>query len=353
MAGLFLRMEGGVTRHGKVGRNDLCPCNSGKKYKRCCGSEKAETSQNPTVAPKVDPLALDRMFDQAAQRPFETHVPRLLYHYTSWAGARGIISTQQFWATAHDCTNDEAELVSADSIIMDVAQHMRSTMIGAAAEVLDLFLNGYPTLQVTKLIAAYLVCFSVARDDAEQWEKYGDNGRGVCLGLRVLDETPPDAPDTGAATVQVDYSEASSRATLAGSFKDICSLLSRANVLVIPENVKLGLSALYRAAAFASIMAKRENWAVEQEVRHVTIVHKDANIQPKKRQSNGREISFLPVPVRSGGKRIAFAEILIGPNQNIDHAIEEMRCLLADSGYSTGEMEYPEINASVVAPWDR
>jgi preprotein translocase subunit SecA len=23
----------------KVGRNDLCPCGSGKKYKKCCGRE--------------------------------------------------------------------------------------------------------------------------------------------------------------------------------------------------------------------------------------------------------------------------------------------------------------------------
>jgi preprotein translocase subunit SecA len=23
--------------HAKVGRNDLCPCGSGKKYKKCCG----------------------------------------------------------------------------------------------------------------------------------------------------------------------------------------------------------------------------------------------------------------------------------------------------------------------------
>jgi uncharacterized protein len=22
---------------GKIGRNDLCPCGSGRKYKRCCG----------------------------------------------------------------------------------------------------------------------------------------------------------------------------------------------------------------------------------------------------------------------------------------------------------------------------
>lgn len=25
------------TQHGKVGRNDPCPCGSGKKYKKCCG----------------------------------------------------------------------------------------------------------------------------------------------------------------------------------------------------------------------------------------------------------------------------------------------------------------------------
>ncbi|WP_174800289.1 SEC-C metal-binding domain-containing protein, partial [Methylosinus sporium] len=25
------------TSFGKVGRNDPCPCGSGKKYKKCCG----------------------------------------------------------------------------------------------------------------------------------------------------------------------------------------------------------------------------------------------------------------------------------------------------------------------------
>src|SRR5262249_1642121 len=28
----------GATPSGKVGRNDACPCGSGKKYKRCCGA---------------------------------------------------------------------------------------------------------------------------------------------------------------------------------------------------------------------------------------------------------------------------------------------------------------------------
>ena len=35
-----LRDRPSPTRRGeaKVGRNDLCPCGSGKKYKRCCGA---------------------------------------------------------------------------------------------------------------------------------------------------------------------------------------------------------------------------------------------------------------------------------------------------------------------------
>jgi hypothetical protein len=28
------------TSHIKVGRNDPCPCGSGKKYKKCCGAKK-------------------------------------------------------------------------------------------------------------------------------------------------------------------------------------------------------------------------------------------------------------------------------------------------------------------------
>ncbi|HEX2490711.1 MAG TPA: SEC-C metal-binding domain-containing protein, partial [Blastocatellia bacterium] len=32
--------EGGaLQRTEKVGRNDPCPCGSGKKYKKCCGQQ--------------------------------------------------------------------------------------------------------------------------------------------------------------------------------------------------------------------------------------------------------------------------------------------------------------------------
>ena len=32
---------------------------------------------------------------------------------------------------------------------------------------------------------------TLACDDAEQWGKYGEGGRGICLGVAVLNEAPP------------------------------------------------------------------------------------------------------------------------------------------------------------------
>ena len=31
-----------IVRKEKIGRNDLCPCGSGKKYKKCCGLNQNE-----------------------------------------------------------------------------------------------------------------------------------------------------------------------------------------------------------------------------------------------------------------------------------------------------------------------
>ncbi len=36
-----------VAASGRVGRNAPCPCGSGRKYKRCCGSTRATGKQSP------------------------------------------------------------------------------------------------------------------------------------------------------------------------------------------------------------------------------------------------------------------------------------------------------------------
>ena len=40
---------------GKVGRNDPCPCGSGRKYKRCCAGKLSEIVARETPAPERPP----------------------------------------------------------------------------------------------------------------------------------------------------------------------------------------------------------------------------------------------------------------------------------------------------------
>jgi hypothetical protein len=298
--------------------------------------------------PRLNPLALEGLFDRVAEAP-HAGAPPVLFHYTTWEGARGIIASQRFWATTHDCTNDEAELVSADDVIIDVAKDLLKHATGAAAEVLRRFIEGYASLQVTRLITVCIACFSVARDDEAQWRKYGDDGRGVCLGIRVLDEPGPEG--SSAALVKVDYSESSWRSGLAKHFSAVCSLLDRAEPT--RRNFELGLSALHRLAAFASIGAKRAEWAVEQEFREVTLVPKKSQIRLLERQGADGEVKrYLPVQVRADGKRIAFSEIIIGSNRNTEESREQLKGFLAKQGYKIADLEYPEITVSAIPPWD-
>ena len=297
----------------------------------------------------LDPLALDRMFDKIVGYASGIEVPRVLYHYTGWEDAKGIISSQQFWATTHDCTNDEAELVSADSIIVEVAKELRENAFGAAAKVLDLFVAEYPKKQIARMITVCLACFSVARDDKGQWIKYADNGNGICLGVRVIDEAPPEG--SNGRLVIVDYSEASWRKTLREEFGKVCSVLSRPRVLTSPLNCKLGVSALNRIAAFASISAKQPQWACEQEVRHATLVPHASRSQLKERKSAEQVKQYLPVTVRADGKRIAFSEIIIGPNRSVEETREQLAQLLKEAGYKD-DHEYPEIRMSALPSWE-
>jgi hypothetical protein len=292
-------------------------------------------------------LALDGLFDVLVTDFYRPKAPDVLYHYTDWAGARGILCGQHFWETAHDCTNDEAELVSAHSVIVEVAETLRKSAVRAAARTLDLFLNSYPRLQVNKLKTIYLACFTLARDDQEQWRKYADDGRGLCLGLRILNEPPSNPKGTGSALVQVEYSEEAWRDHLMTNFGKVCDLLSLANVS--NRNIDLGSSALYRIAAFASIMAKQAKWAVEREFRHVTLIRDGGDIQPKERKRGEKAIRYLDdVELREGGKQLAFAEIIVGPNQNASEAQTRLTALLAEAGYEPGSFEYPSIEVSQV-----
>ncbi|HEX3821211.1 MAG TPA: hypothetical protein VHW45_12815 [Candidatus Sulfotelmatobacter sp.] len=285
------------------------------------------------------------MFDGIVNAPKEG-APSILYHYTSWDAAKAILASRQFWATSHDCTNDTAELVSADQVIIEVAKELLREATGVTAEVLRMFIDSYSKLHVTRVISICLACFSESRDDPSQWDNYGDGGRGLCLGIKVVNEPPPLDPPT--ALIKVDYSESSWRTELKKSFGDMCAVLSRARAS--RHNLELGLNAFLRQAAFMSISAKQARWAGEREFRRVTLVTRKSGITLSERVTPDGVKRYLPVSVRTEGKLIALAEVIVGPNRNFEESRQEMQKYLGEIGYQLTAVEYPEFVRSAVPP---
>lgn len=291
-------------------------------------------------------LQIAEFFEQTVARHRMISPYRVLYHYTTWSGALNILSSQEFWSTAHDCTNDEAELASAHSIVTEVAQVCRQRyQMGTPAKVLDAFLATYPGSMMAQMRTTYLSCFSLARDDENQWRVYGDGGRGICLGIRVLEEPPPKSRQIISIAIEVEYSESALHEWLAAEFEKICLVLTR--VQPSCNNCEGGVSALHRIAAFASIRAKREELRSEQEVRHVTFSRRKTCVEPKERVSAARKVvRYLPVSLRADGKLIALDEIIIGASRNAEEAREQLKNLLAAKGYIVESVEYPRIAVS-------
>ena len=72
----------------KIGRNDLCPCNSGKKYKKCCmasdeAAARAARPAQPAAAPARRP-SLGSFFQVHDERD-ELTEERVIH--SSFAGA--------------------------------------------------------------------------------------------------------------------------------------------------------------------------------------------------------------------------------------------------------------------------
>jgi len=305
------------------------------------------------VLASADLGPFDSRLDQLVVEPFREDPPGVLYHYTTWAGAERILTTKQFWATAHDCTNDLAELTSADSVVLEVASEVESTVKGPARELIRLLLKHYSRSKVTEIAPVFLACFSEARDQDSQWEAYADKGRGLCLGIRVLDEASPDPSVVGVSLLRVDYSESSWRQKITTGFEAVASEVSQLAVRhgSVPYRARaLALNALYRIAAYAAITAKKPAWSREAEWRQVAVVRRGATVQIFERKSGGQTIRYLKLFLRRDGRPLVFDEIIIGSNQDVALATSRLRAILADAGYPNNYAELPRIATSCL-PW--
>jgi hypothetical protein len=298
---------------------------------------------NPAIR---DLTQFEARLDLIVRRFFLAEPQDVLYHYTTWDGAKGILLSRQFWFTAHECTNDDAELKSADAVVIRAARKVRRLLRGGAADILDLFVGEYD--KIPELIGSvFLACFSEAKDKNSQWEGYADGGRGLCLGIRVLrEETMSEDLSVATSLHRVDYSKASLQQRVETALREVCGVVTGFRGRKPAEDRsarELALNAMCRVGHYAAVTAKRPKWAGEKEWRRVAFLGRGRTVQPLERVFSGRTIRYLSLPIRESGRPLALDEIIIGRQQDLEAARRRLQCLLTRTGYPSVYAEMPRI----------
>ena len=107
----------------------------------------------------------------------------ILYHYTDFQALDGILRHAELRVNNVLNMNDAAEMSHfMSSLCSAVVKRLESEGdFPRAKNVQELFRE---ELKKEFFYSAYAACFSLYRDDAAQWERYGNRGRGVCIAFR-------------------------------------------------------------------------------------------------------------------------------------------------------------------------
>lgn len=109
----------------------------------------------------------------------EDECPEFLYHYTSIDPLYSIIKNNELWIGNTAAMNDRSEIKEfynnfKNCLISKFPDKQNS--IDALFKKVSRDIKGkYP----------FVMSFSPLEDDAAQWERYGDNARGVCIRFNV------------------------------------------------------------------------------------------------------------------------------------------------------------------------
>ncbi len=112
--------------------------------------------------------------------------PRVIFHYTTAEGIKGIIETDSIWATNYRYVNDLAEFTYANSLLRDELSARLQSESPLLRAVFEQMLADPDTLLGP--VDMFLACFCDQGDLLSQWRAYGSRGGGYALGLSATQE---------------------------------------------------------------------------------------------------------------------------------------------------------------------
>lgn len=240
-----------------------------------------------------------------------------LYHYTEYIAFDGIINQGIIRLNNILNMNDASEMhffiEAIKSAIIKMAQDAGNEEIG---DRISAFISN--EMEEDFYYSAYAACFSKYRDDASQWDRYGNNGHGVCIGFDKecltklmggsvsLQEVIYESEPSNNPLVKELYEAASKETYDADSIK---SIMDRVWIQ----------SSVYKHPSFAS----------ENEVRLVVspFIADEFAVAPQYNIAKNRIKKYYPLDIREMCKRNnirvheLITEIIIGPTSSQSKAI--------------------------------
>ncbi len=242
----------------------------------------------------------------------------ILYHYTDFQALDGILRCAQLRVNNVLRMNDSAEMCHfMTRLCAAIADQLRREGAEDRAREMEVLFDR----EVRKEYSAFAACFSFHRDDAAQWERYGNRGRGVCIAFRreCLQQLAQ-----GALSLQaVFYLDDMAGHPMVERF---CQL-ARSNGALTAENE--AVRAAMREAWACSVSFKHPSFASEYEMRLVVAPFEkgDFGIEPCYHVSRERIKKYYPLDLRAMcaqagiGLSDLVTELIIGPESTQSPAI--------------------------------
>ena len=105
----------------------------------------------------------------------------ILYHYTDFQALDGILRCAQLRVNNVLRMNDSAEMRHfMKRLSSAITERLRQEGMDPQAQAVQALFQE----ELQKEYSAFAACFSFQRDDAAQWERYGNRGRGICIAFR-------------------------------------------------------------------------------------------------------------------------------------------------------------------------
>ena len=256
----------------------------------------------------------------------------VLYHYTDYLAVNGILRDRELRVNNVRNMNDTAEMeLFMNGIFRAVERRLEEEHANEKLEKLRELAKELNRKYFD--YAAYAACFSTYRDDASQWERYANRGKGVCLGIdrKVLERMTG-----GAVTLQkVYYQDDVETHPLVRKLYD----LTMSEEVFTEDNpaLKAALADCWRNSA----SFKHPSFSSEHEVRLVVMPFGASDFDVKARYHVTRERikKYYPLDLdamcRKAGSSLEelITEIIVGPEstQSIPIIQDYLRDLSLDS----------------------